>query len=67
MSDTKNIEYQGCWGYFNFPHKTEYTMMVFCLFSFFRRAIRRGESVKYLVPDPVIEYIKRNELYLPSK
>lgn len=32
-----------------------------------RRAIRRGESVKYLIPDPVIEYIKRNELYLPTK
>lgn len=36
-------------------------------FFFFRRAIRRGESVKYLVPDPVIEYIKRNKLYLPTK
>lgn len=32
-----------------------------------RRAIRRGESVKYLVPDPVIKYIKRNKLYLPTE
>lgn len=42
-------------------------MVFYFLFAFFRRAIRRGESVKYLVPDPVIEYIKRNELYLPTK
>ncbi|KAL9983528.1 hypothetical protein ACROYT_G005714 [Oculina patagonica] len=32
-----------------------------------RRAIRRDESVKYLVPDPVIDYIKRHKLYLSTK
>ncbi|KAJ7333626.1 Nicotinamide/nicotinic acid mononucleotide adenylyltransferase 1 [Desmophyllum pertusum] len=32
-----------------------------------RRALRRHESVKYLVPDTVIEYIKTNNLYLPTK
>jgi len=29
-----------------------------------RTAVRRGDSVKYLVPDPVIQYIKKNKLYL---
>ncbi|MBN3319620.1 NMNA1 adenylyltransferase, partial [Atractosteus spatula] len=28
-----------------------------------RRAIRRGQSVKYLLPDSVIEYIKEHNLY----
>ncbi|XP_060076898.1 nicotinamide/nicotinic acid mononucleotide adenylyltransferase 1-like isoform X1 [Ylistrum balloti] len=28
-----------------------------------RRAIRRGESVKYLIQDPVIDYIKEHGLY----
>ncbi|XP_038127188.1 nicotinamide/nicotinic acid mononucleotide adenylyltransferase 3 [Cyprinodon tularosa] len=28
-----------------------------------RRALRRGLSVKYLIPDPVIEYIHQNNLY----
>ncbi|KAL1137947.1 hypothetical protein AAG570_009642, partial [Ranatra chinensis] len=28
-----------------------------------RRSLRRGESVKYLVPTPVIDYIKSNGLY----
>ncbi|XP_077472165.1 nicotinamide/nicotinic acid mononucleotide adenylyltransferase 3 [Stigmatopora argus] len=28
-----------------------------------RRALRRGCSVKYLVPDSVIEYVKRHDLY----
>jgi len=32
-----------------------------------RRALRRDESVKYLIPDSVIEYIKANNLYLPEK
>ncbi|KAK2572265.1 Nicotinamide/nicotinic acid mononucleotide adenylyltransferase 1 [Acropora cervicornis] len=32
-----------------------------------RRALRRGESVKYLIPDPVIEYIKANKLYVPAE
>ncbi|CAG0917582.1 unnamed protein product [Notodromas monacha] len=31
-----------------------------------RRCIRRGESVKYLVPDSVIEYIHSNALFSPS-
>lgn len=33
-----------------------------CLF-FFRRALRRGESVKYLIQDIVIDYIRDNHLY----
>ena len=32
-----------------------------CLFS--RRSLRRGESVKYLIPDAVIDYIKEHNLY----
>jgi nicotinic acid mononucleotide adenylyltransferase len=28
-----------------------------------RTAVRRGDSVKYLVPDSVIEYIEKNNLY----
>ena len=28
-----------------------------------RTAVRRGNSVRYLVPDPVIQYIKQNNLY----
>lgn len=28
-----------------------------------RRALRRGESVKYLLPDPVIQYIEQHKLY----
>ena len=28
-----------------------------------RTAMRRGDSVKYLVPDSVIEYIQTNQLY----
>uniref|UniRef100_A0A1I8F4D3 Nicotinamide-nucleotide adenylyltransferase n=1 Tax=Macrostomum lignano TaxID=282301 RepID=A0A1I8F4D3_9PLAT len=31
--------------------------------AFVRRALRRRESVRYLLPDPVIEYIYRNALY----
>ena len=30
---------------------------------YFRRSIKRGESVKYLIPDPVIDYIKKHNLY----
>ena len=33
------------------------------IFLFFRRALRRGESVKYLVQDVVIDYIKDHRLY----
>ena len=29
----------------------------------YRRALRRRESVKYLLQDSVIEYIRENELY----
>jgi len=29
-----------------------------------RKAVRRGNSVKYLVGDPVIEYMDQNNLYL---
>lgn len=28
-----------------------------------RRALRRGQSVKYLIPDSVIEYIQQHNLY----
>ncbi|KAL8582899.1 hypothetical protein ACOMHN_043492 [Nucella lapillus] len=28
-----------------------------------RRAVQRGESVKYLLPEPVIDYIRRHHLY----
>jgi len=28
-----------------------------------RTAMRRGDSVKYLVPDSVIDYIQKNQLY----
>ncbi|XP_040282729.1 nicotinamide/nicotinic acid mononucleotide adenylyltransferase 1-like [Bufo bufo] len=28
-----------------------------------RRALRRGMSVQYLVPDPVLDYIKKHDLY----
>ncbi|XP_073513383.1 nicotinamide/nicotinic acid mononucleotide adenylyltransferase 1-like [Phyllobates terribilis] len=28
-----------------------------------RRALRRGMSVRYLVPDPVLDYIKKHDLY----
>jgi len=32
-----------------------------------RRSLRRGESVKYLVPDAVIDYIKEHNLYQDSE
>ena len=28
-----------------------------------RRSVQRGESIKFLLPDPVIEYISANNLY----
>ena len=31
--------------------------------TFSRRSLRRGESVKYLIPDAVIDYIKEHNLY----
>ncbi|XP_066547522.1 nicotinamide/nicotinic acid mononucleotide adenylyltransferase 1 [Amia ocellicauda] len=31
-----------------------------------RRALRRGLSVKYLVPDPVVDYIHSHQLYSPE-
>ena len=33
------------------------------LSTFSRRSLRRGESVKYLIPDAVIDYIKEHNLY----
>ncbi|GFT07029.1 hypothetical protein NPIL_520223 [Nephila pilipes] len=32
-----------------------------------RRALRRGNSVKYLIPDAVLQYIKEHDLYLSNK
>jgi nicotinic acid mononucleotide adenylyltransferase len=32
-------------------------------FFYFREAIKNGESIRYLVQDPVIEYIEANKLY----
>lgn len=32
-----------------------------------RLALSRGESIKYLTPDPVIDYIKKHELYFSKK
>lgn len=32
-----------------------------------RRALKRGESVKYLIPDPVIDYIQQHGLYTQSR
>jgi len=32
-----------------------------------RRAIRRTDSVRYIVPDPVVEYINENRLYSQSE
>ncbi|ODM96475.1 Nicotinamide/nicotinic acid mononucleotide adenylyltransferase 1 [Orchesella cincta] len=32
-----------------------------------RRAIRRSESVRYILPDPVVEYINSEKLYLTSQ
>jgi len=29
-----------------------------------RNAVSRGESIKYLIPDPVIQYIRNNKLYI---
>jgi nicotinate (nicotinamide) nucleotide adenylyltransferase len=29
-----------------------------------RNAVSRGESIKYLLPDPVIQYIRNNKLYI---
>lgn len=41
-------------------------VVVFVFFN--RRALRRGESVKYLLPDSVIEYVREHELYgVPDK
>lgn len=30
------------------------------VFAFYRRSLARGQSIKYLVPDPVVDYIKHN-------
>lgn len=30
-----------------------------------RRLVREGKSVRYLLPDPVIDYIRKHRLYLP--
>jgi len=31
--------------------------------SYLRRAIAQGKTIKYLVPDKVLEYIEHNQLY----
>jgi nicotinic acid mononucleotide adenylyltransferase len=28
-----------------------------------RQALQRGESIRYLVPDSIIDYINQNQLY----
>ena len=37
-----------------------------CVVFVFRRSLKRGESVRYLVPDAVLEYIKQHNLYTVS-
>jgi len=37
------------------------TIKLFLLF--FRAALSRNESIKYLIPDSVVDYIHENELY----
>ena len=34
-----------------------------CYLLHYRRALRRGDSVKYLLQDSVIDYIQENQLY----
>ena len=33
------------------------------IFFIFRRSLKRGESVRYLIPDSVIDYIQKHNLY----
>lgn len=40
-----------------------YIFILIILFSILRRHIRRGLSVKYLIPDPALDYIYKNQLY----
>ena len=37
--------------------------LLLSLLMLFRRSLRRGESVKYLISDDVIAYIKQHNLY----
>ena len=39
------------------------TLPVLGIYHYFRRSLRRGESVKYLVSDDVIAYIRQHNLY----
>ena len=36
-----------------------------CVSVWCRTAVRRGESIRYLVPDPVMKHIMKHKLYLP--
>ena len=47
-----------------FNESCKYDDCVKCFFIIsFRRALRRGESVRFLIQDDVISYIKDNGLY----
>lgn len=43
--------------------QTTKCMSCILLICNYRRALKRNESIKYVVPDPVIDYIKQNGLY----
>ncbi|WP_110926946.1 nicotinate-nucleotide adenylyltransferase [Bacillus massiliglaciei] len=52
-----------------YKDETEYPIIMvdvpqmFISSSMIRRKLRTGKTVKYLIPDPVVRYIKENDLY----